>query len=58
MADECTDGATHEQMAICVRFVNEFNYGLSEIREEFLGFVDLERTDAAFVSEAILTLFS
>ena len=31
-----------------------FNSSLPKIREEFLGFVDLEHTDAAFISEAIL----
>jgi hypothetical protein len=31
---------------------------VNEVREEFLGFVELERTDAAYVSEAILKFLS
>ena len=54
LADECTDVATHEQMSIlCIRFVDEES---SEpiIREEFLGFVKLDRADAVSISEAII----
>ena len=39
MADECTDTSSHEQMAICIRFVDVSTCTSPEIREEFLGFV-------------------
>ena len=50
MADECTDIATIEQMAICVRFVgNDYC-----VREEFIGFIGLEKVDAESISVAII----
>ena len=53
MADECTDVATLEQMSMCIRFVDE-SHSDPQVREEFVGFVQLDSTDAAFISEAIL----
>lgn len=50
MADECTDVANLEQMAICIRFAEESNV----ISEEFIGFVALEKVDAASITRAIL----
>ena len=57
MADECTDTPSHEQMEICIRFADESTCTSPEIREEFLGFVELERTDAGHVTQAILSFF-
>ena len=51
MADECTDVATLEQMSICIRFVDRKTL---QVREEFVGFVQLDNTDAASISTAIL----
>ena len=46
MADECTDFSTLEQIRMCFRFVDESKRHQPEIREEFVGFVKLEKTDA------------
>ena len=46
MADECTDVSTLEQMSMCFRFVDESKHHQPEIREEFVGFVKLQKTDA------------
>ena len=54
MADECTDVATIEQMSICIRFVDD----KPEVREEFLGFVKLDRTDAETISASLLSFLS
>ena len=54
MADECTDVATLEQMSMCIRFVDESTPDQPQVREEFVGFVQLDRTSVAFISEAIL----
>ena len=44
--DECTDVSTLEQMCMCFRFVDESKHHQPEIREEFVGFVKLQKTDA------------
>ena len=53
MADECVDSATIEQMSLCIRYVgasgDEF-----EVREEFIGFVELEKADAGSISSKIV----
>ena len=46
MADECTDVSTLEQMSMCFRFVDESKHHQPEIREEFVGFVKLQKADA------------
>ena len=51
MADEVTSHNT-EQLAFCVRFVDS----KSNIREEFLAFVKLERITGEFIAGAILQL--
>lgn len=53
LADECTDVATHEQMSMCIRFVDEES-SQPIVREEFLGFVQMDKTDAASITEAIV----
>ena len=37
MADECTDVANLEQMAVCIRFVDTNNI----VNEEFIGLIPL-----------------
>lgn len=54
MADESTDVSTLEQMSICLRFVDESHPHQPEVREEFIGFVQLEKTDADSISKSIL----
>ena len=54
MADECSDVATCEQMSICIRFVHQSGTNKPQVREEFVGFVQLIDTDAAAISGAIL----
>ena len=56
MADECTDVATIEQMALCLRFVeNTGTVGKEyEVREEFIGMVELEKTDAESIFTGIV----
>lgn len=49
MADETTDAGTVEQLSICVRYLS----GL-EVREEFLGFVPLPRTNAETITDAMI----
>ena len=46
MADECTDVSTLKQMCMYFRFVDESKRHQPEIREEFVGFVKLQKTDA------------
>ena len=53
MADECTDVATIEQMALCIRCVGNTGEDF-EVREDFIGFVDLEKTDAESISSGIV----
>lgn len=54
MADECTDSATHEQMSLCLRFFDD----ASEVREEFIGFVQLESVNAESITSAIMKKLS
>ena len=46
MADECADVSTLEQMCMCFRFVDESKRHQPAIREEFVGFVKIQKTDA------------
>ncbi|VDI50001.1 Hypothetical predicted protein [Mytilus galloprovincialis] len=52
MADECTDVANLEQMAVCIRFVDV----KSIVNEDFIGFVPLDKVDAASISTALLKI--
>ena len=54
MADECTDVSTLEQMSMCFRFVDESKCDQPEIREEFVGFVKLQKTDADTIYKEIM----
>jgi hypothetical protein len=46
MADESTDVATKEQMALCVRHVDEN----ATVFEDSIGFVEMEKVDAEAIS--------
>lgn len=48
MADECADVSNIEQMAICIRYVNEDN------DVDFIGYVPLNSVDAESLTNAIL----
>jgi hypothetical protein len=50
MADECTDVANLEQMAVCIRFVDANNI----VNEEFIGFIPLDKVAAASINTALL----
>ena len=50
MADECTDVANLEQMAVCIRFVDANNI----VNEEFIGFIPLDKVDATSITTALL----
>ena len=56
MADECMDSATIEQMSLCIRYLERIGTSGEEfeIREEFIGFVALEKADAEFTSRKIV----
>ena len=59
MADECVDSGTVEQMALCIWFVESIGTSGEEFkdREEFIGFVELEKADAGSVSCNIVEYF-
>nr|XP_006820601.1 PREDICTED: uncharacterized protein LOC102806013 [Saccoglossus kowalevskii] len=48
MADETQDYATCEQISLCIRYVYE-----DKIREDFLGFVQLEKMGARTIADKI-----
>ncbi|XP_053405170.1 uncharacterized protein LOC128558907 [Mercenaria mercenaria] len=45
MADETTDISVTEQMSVCVRYIAG-----KEIREDFIGFIELPKTDAETIT--------
>ncbi|MES9880276.1 MAG: DUF4371 domain-containing protein [Sedimenticola sp.] len=49
MADETTDAGVCEQLSICVRYLVN-----SEVREDFLGFVELPRTNAETITHVMI----
>lgn len=49
-ADECADVSNIEQMAICIRYVNEDN----DVNEDFIGYVPLNSVDAESLTNAIV----
>ena len=52
LADETTDVSTKSQLAICVRFVDHLT---SEIRQDFLGYIETPNTKAETIADAILS---
>ncbi|XP_025413148.1 52 kDa repressor of the inhibitor of the protein kinase-like [Sipha flava] len=55
IADESCDISGIEQLSLGVRFVHKMSTGKFCVREEFLGFVPLQRLDAETISEQILS---
>lgn len=51
IADEATDAATMEQMAICVRY---YDTNTSKVREDFLGFSHAKATTGEVLADAYL----
>lgn len=45
------------KMAICIRFIDHI-HGEFEVREEFIGFVEMEKVDAESISSAIVNYVS
>ena len=54
LADETTDSATLEQVAICVRYIDKDENGTYKVCEDLLGFVEVERQDATTIASALL----
>ena len=50
IADETQDCSATEQLSICIRYVSDFG----KVREDFMGFVKLERMDAQSISDTLL----
>ena len=55
MADETTDSSGKEQLSICARYVMPTMLGRYEVCEDFLGFVELDKTDAKTITDALIT---
>ena len=54
LADEATDSATMEEIAICVRFLKPNEKGTVEVQEEFLGLVHTESTKGEALARKFL----
>ena len=50
MLDETSDSATHEQLSVCVRYVNKE----CEVCEQFIGFLQLKQMDAQSIFNVIM----
>lgn len=55
MADETCDVSTTEQMAVAIRYLRITNDGSTEVAEDFLGFIQLEKVDAEGITDSLLT---
>lgn len=51
-ADETTDVSVQEQLSVCIRFVDKVH---SEVREEFMGFIEVTKTNAETIADTIMT---
>lgn len=49
MADETEDVSSTKQLSVCVRYVHE-----DEVREEFLGFAEIDKADASTIAAKII----
>ena len=49
MADETTDVSVTEQMSVCVRYIVD-----NEIRKDFIGFVELPKTNAETITNKLI----
>ncbi|KAJ8308416.1 hypothetical protein KUTeg_013290 [Tegillarca granosa] len=53
MADETTDESKLSQLSICVRYV-DWTAKTPEVAEDFIGFIEVQRTDAETITTAII----
>ena len=51
MVDESCDSATMAQLSIAVRYINKS----SLVSGKFIGFVDMQKTDAKTIAESIIS---
>ena len=58
MADETTDSGGIQQLALCVRNVNEKKKSMSEVCKDFFGFTKLKLANAENITEIILAKLS
>lgn len=58
IADETCDASTTEQMSVCIRYIRSDGSGKIEVSEDFLGFVQLKETNAAAITDKLLTKLS
>ena len=57
LADETTDSSCKEQLSVCIRYVHHDTYDCPQLREDFVGFVDVSSDlTADGLSSAILQL--
>lgn len=54
LADETQDVSRHEQLALCVRYVDEHSEKAPIIREDFLQFIHVENVTAEALAETIM----
>ena len=56
MADECQDISGISQLSICVRYLASLSISDAKVEphEDFVGFINTERTDAQTVADAIV----
>ena len=57
LADETTDSGRKEQLSVCVRYVHVAEDGKPQLREDFIGFLDVsDDVTAAGLAASILTV--
>lgn len=54
MADETTDAATKEQVAICLRYLEQTDNGTMSVNEDFVGFVEVDVANAENIARVLL----
>ena len=59
IANECTDFYSNQEvLSVCLRFVDLSSFKDPHIKECFIGFIHLDRTNASTISEKILECIS
>ena len=59
IADECTDSYSNQEvLSVCLRFVDLSSFKDPHIKECFIGFIHLDRTNASTISKKILECIS
>lgn len=54
MADETTDAATKEQVAICLRYLEQTDNRLVLVNEDFVGFVEVDVANAEKIASVLV----